>query len=197
MSLHFHDSLFAHFSFAQGKSIRCLCFAQLRTSFRLADNVASLADVRRDQRRRGLQVRWSRSWYSPPYSLKSSPASLKIRLSRTMVSRRACSASAHLSRAALAACRISAVSETLRSNSWRHELPPLPTPLIEIDYLRRTTGRQHRVDKTRSGRDCASSLLAIRAIEEVCYGNGNKSSERSSLTSKSMGSCFMGRTGSR
>jgi hypothetical protein len=34
MSLHFHDSLFADFSFAQGKSIRCLCFAQLRTSFR-------------------------------------------------------------------------------------------------------------------------------------------------------------------
>jgi hypothetical protein len=50
MSLHFHDSLFAHFSFAQGKSIRCLCFAQLRTSFRLADNVASLADVRRATR---------------------------------------------------------------------------------------------------------------------------------------------------
>ena len=89
MSLHFHDSLFAHFSFAQGKSIRCLCFAQLRTSFRLADNVASLADVWRDQRRRGLQVRWSRSWYSPPYSLKSSPASLKIRLSPTMASRQA------------------------------------------------------------------------------------------------------------
>jgi len=128
MSLHFHDSLFAHFSFAQGKSIRCLCFAQLRTSFRLADNVASSADVRRDQRRRGLQVRWSRSWYSPPYSLKSSPASLKIRLSRTMASRRACSSSARLSRAALAACRISAVSETLRSNSWRHELPPAISP---------------------------------------------------------------------
>ena len=50
MSLHFHDSLFADFSFAQGKSIRCLCFAQLRTSFRLADNVASLADVRRATR---------------------------------------------------------------------------------------------------------------------------------------------------
>ena len=48
MSLHFHDSLFADFSFAQGKSIRCLCFAQLRTSLRLADNVACLADVRRD-----------------------------------------------------------------------------------------------------------------------------------------------------
>jgi hypothetical protein len=56
MSLHFHDSLFADFSFAQGKSIRCLCFAQLRTSFRLADNVANLAAVRRDQRRRGLQA---------------------------------------------------------------------------------------------------------------------------------------------
>jgi hypothetical protein len=41
-----------------------------------------------------------------------------------MASRRACSSSARLSRAALAACRISAVSETLRSNSWRHELPP-------------------------------------------------------------------------
>jgi len=50
MSLHFHVSLFADFSFAQGKSIRCLCFAQLRTSFRLADNVASLADVRRATR---------------------------------------------------------------------------------------------------------------------------------------------------
>jgi hypothetical protein len=73
MSLHFHDSLFAHFSFAQGKSIRCLCFAQLRTSFRLADNVASSADVRRDQRRRGLQVRWSRSWYSPPTITKYGP----------------------------------------------------------------------------------------------------------------------------
>ena len=36
MSLHFHNSLFADFSFAQGKSIRCLCFAQLRTSFRLS-----------------------------------------------------------------------------------------------------------------------------------------------------------------
>jgi hypothetical protein len=41
MSLHFHDSLFADFSFAQGKSIRCLCFAQLRTSFRLAANCSS------------------------------------------------------------------------------------------------------------------------------------------------------------
>ena len=41
MSLHFRDSLFADFSFAQGKSIRCLCFAQLRTSFRLAANCSS------------------------------------------------------------------------------------------------------------------------------------------------------------
>ena len=36
MSLHFHNSLFADFSFAQGKSIRCWCFARLRTSFRLS-----------------------------------------------------------------------------------------------------------------------------------------------------------------
>jgi hypothetical protein len=42
MSLYFHDSLFADFSFARGKSIRCLS-AQLRTSFRLGKRNATTA----------------------------------------------------------------------------------------------------------------------------------------------------------